>query len=58
MKTIMIFIIGMIVSYGIAWLAFNSGYKKGFDAGVEWERNIILEYAAPAVHCEGECPLT
>lgn len=30
-------------------------YKRGFEAGIEWERNIILEYANPPLDCEDTC---
>lgn len=30
-------------------------FEKGFNAGVEWERNIILEYS---ITCDDNCKLT
>ncbi len=61
-----IFIIGilssLLVGGLIAYLSFDSGFERGFDAGKEWERNIILEYtdsvAHPPLDCNPECQET
>lgn len=34
---------------------YSSIYRKGFNAGIEWERNIILEYTTDQVQCDSEC---
>jgi hypothetical protein len=51
---VLLFMCGWLVTY----LSFGSGYRKGYDAGIEWERNIILEYVAPKVVCDNDCDVS
>lgn len=55
-------IVNMWICFIITWI-FILGtvtviWDKAFKAGVEWERNIILEYAYPNLECEDSCELS
>lgn len=51
-----IWISGIVVGCLISYFAFKDGFEKGFSSGVEWERNIILEYVAPK--CDDKCEMS
>lgn len=50
--TILIFAAMFFVTF---FFSLKFVYEKGFNAGIEWERNIILEYG---VQCDEVCQLT
>lgn len=56
-KILIVISISLIIGLAVGGLIARISYNKGFEAGIEWERNIILEDYYRR-HCGENCMMS